>query len=325
MTNADNPKQASSDYQPSISVIIPALNSEKTLDACLDAISLIDYPKDKLEAILVDNGSTDTTIKIVQKYDVKVFVQPKINISALRNFGAGKAKGDILAFVDSDCLVAVDWLNNALVHFQRKDVGAVGCGYSIPKNATWVERNWYWRYRAGVTAPKFIPSGNFLIRKELFDKMEGFNPLLQTGEDSEFCLKIRKAGYKLVSDSKIRSVHLGNPRTLSQFLRKEIWYGKGMPGTVKLEGINKPFLLSHLFLFALIGLIIGIVLMAWTKDYILLVSSTIILFLIPVSSAFYRAFRSKSILTFFPLIPMYFAFCMGRMISLLYIYHIIKE
>lgn len=92
-----NSANISKNSQPFVSVIIPALNADKTIKACLKALFSLSYPKDKIEIILVDNGSSDRTLDIAKSFPVKVYIKPDISISALRNYGASVARGAIIA------------------------------------------------------------------------------------------------------------------------------------------------------------------------------------------------------------------------------------
>lgn len=307
------------DNQPFVSVIIPAFNSEKTLDSCLNAIALLNYPKDKIEVILIDNGSTDDTVDIAKKYDVKILIKPRINISALRNYGTKMAKGDIYAFTDSDCIVSKDWVNNALVHFRNSLVAVAGCGHDIPGNASWVERTWCFLKDLETHTVKHLGSGNLLIKKSVFIRVGGFNEKLITGEDSEFCNRVRELGYVIISDNKIRNVHLGNPKSLYAFFKKEIWHGKGMLGTQKGDKWNKPFIASIIYLLSYAALILGLPIAFYFGTLLPVVIPISFIALIPLVASFRQSIQSKKLRNFPLLVPIYFAYCTGRMFSLYYL------
>lgn len=102
--------------KPSISVVIPTYNSEKTLSSCLESVRMQAYPKAKIEIILADGGSSDSTFSIAKKYNakvVKVNEKDKQGPEFNRAVGAHKAKGEILLFIDHDNeLPHEDWINN---------------------------------------------------------------------------------------------------------------------------------------------------------------------------------------------------------------------
>ncbi len=78
---------------PAVSVIIPTLNSEKTLMDCLESITMQDYPEDKIEVIVADGGSIDSTIELVSSLDGKSTIRFKIVSNKLKTGEAGKAVG----------------------------------------------------------------------------------------------------------------------------------------------------------------------------------------------------------------------------------------
>jgi glycosyltransferase involved in cell wall biosynthesis len=112
---------------PSISIVIPTYNSEKFLPLCLQSINDQDYPKDKLEIIIIDGGSTDRTIDIAKGFGVT-----KILHNSLRTGEAGKAIGvkvainEIIAFIDSDNILdGKDWFKRMVKPFQEEEIAGV--------------------------------------------------------------------------------------------------------------------------------------------------------------------------------------------------------
>jgi len=213
---------------PVVSFIIPARNEEEMIGPCLDAINETDYDSRVFECILVDNNSVDNTAKIGRLKGARVFIMPEASISALRNFGAKEAKGDFLAFIDADCVVDKDWLRNTLRHFQDPEVGCVGSYPSIPEKSSWVQKAWtlQTRRKGCVEEVDWLPSMNILVRKSAFEDVGRFDEALITCEDVDFCYRLKKNKYKIISDSTIESVHFGEAATLWDFFRKERWRGQ---------------------------------------------------------------------------------------------------
>jgi len=209
---------------PFVSFIIPTLNAEKTLGLCLKAIFEIDYPKNKYEILIIDNGSTDNTLKIAQKFKIKYFIKPNFTIAALRNYG-------------------VDWLKNAINILTDEKIGVTGCYYGIPQNASWIVRAWYLPQNVSLQKVNFIPSGNLIVKREVFNKVRGFDKKLITGEDYDLCQRIKKAGYLIISSSSVQAIHLDNTDNLKKLLKKEIWYGKGMLPSIKYGMVRVCYLL----------------------------------------------------------------------------------
>jgi glycosyltransferase involved in cell wall biosynthesis len=213
-------------YKPTFSIIIPAYNEEKNIASCLDSINGIDYPRDKYEVIVVDNGSTDSTRYIAAQKGATIIRNDYLNVSGLRNYGAKKSKGEILAFVDADCVVFRDWLSFAATYSTLKDVAAWGAPPTIPKDASWVSCTWYLIRKKDkpIQEVDWLESMNLLVRKDQFFSAGGFNERLKTCEDVDFCYRIKPFG-KIISDNRLRVVHYGEASTLREFIKKEIWRG----------------------------------------------------------------------------------------------------
>ncbi len=222
-----------------ISIIIPAFNEEKNISMCLESIFRLNYPQDRFEVIVVDNGSTDRTRDIVGEYNVSLVVDDEKNVSGLRNLGACLAKGNILAFVDADCIVSADWLKNAEKYFYSLEIAAWGAPPVIPENATWVQTTWYLvrQKEKEVQEVEWLESMNLFVRSHLFNEIGGFNPGLITAEDVDFSYRISKFG-TIVSDSNIKVVHRGEAATIKEFFRKEVWRGIGNFSGIKSHGLK---------------------------------------------------------------------------------------
>jgi glycosyltransferase involved in cell wall biosynthesis len=111
---------------PSVSVIVPVRDGDGTIAECLDAILATDYPADRREILVVDNGSTDGTAALIQSKPVRYLHESKRGVSNARNRGIAESSGEILAFVDADCLVEPQWLSELVRPFEDPEVGSVG-------------------------------------------------------------------------------------------------------------------------------------------------------------------------------------------------------
>ncbi len=94
---------------PNVSVIVTSRNNEETIGECIESVVQLDYPKENLEILLIDANSTDKTAQIATEYGAKVIAMPG-NAPAAYNFALKIAKYDILAFIDSDAKVEIEWL-----------------------------------------------------------------------------------------------------------------------------------------------------------------------------------------------------------------------
>lgn len=150
--------------------------------------------EDKLEIIVVDDASMDETPEVISRYAVKM-IRNKNNRQASysRNLAAAKAKGDILAFIDSDCLAERIWLRELVPAFKDQYIAALGDMVESYYHTHPLDRyeqvrsslkTGLWPKRSARNNPFFyIPSCNLLVRREVFLKMGGFNEFLVVGED----------------------------------------------------------------------------------------------------------------------------------------------
>src|SRR5689334_7738390 len=107
-----------------VSIVIPARNEEENVGALLESLAALNFPREKLEIIVVEHESTDRTGEIARAYGAKVVVKTGGTISSARNFGVCHAGAPIVAFLDADCTVSEDWLERALPYFTDARVGA---------------------------------------------------------------------------------------------------------------------------------------------------------------------------------------------------------
>jgi glycosyltransferase involved in cell wall biosynthesis len=241
-----------------LSIIIPAKNEEQNIVRCLHALAR--QKSDSVEIIVVDNGSTDNTVALAKTIADKVFVKPEFSLSELRNFGAGQAGGDVFAFLDADCVVDGDWSVQIQKTLENREVGCTGSTPEAPDDGTWVERVWS-SFRTRRRRPCFaswINSSNFIVRRELFERVGGFNAGLTTCEDVDIGLRLARV-CKILFDPSIRVVHYGEPKTVTQFFLKEIWRGKGSFSGIFSHGLDaselKSLMLPLYYLLISVGIV----------------------------------------------------------------------
>ncbi len=258
--NAGNAKDTINSDLPSFSIIIPAYNEEKFLPLCLNSIKNLDYPNDKYEVIVVDNGSTDRTAVIAQEFGARVLWDDRKNVAGLRNLGVEAANGRILAFIDADCTVSRGWLEAALKYFDGDKIAAWGSPPGIPDKATWVQKTWFLirKKERQIQRVGWLESMNLFTRRELFEQVGGFNKSLETCEDVDFCYKIKKYG-EILSDTAIKATHHGEADTIRKFIKKEIWRGQGNLKGVFSHGLNVkelPSLVAPLYFLLIIPIVL---------------------------------------------------------------------
>lgn len=194
---------------PRISVVVPAYNSEQTLHLTLIALKGQLYPADKYEIIVVDDGSTDSTAEIAMRRGVKVIRQSNKGPAAARNRGWTEAKGDIVAFTDSDCVPAKNWLEAIDYNLSSKGIEAVGGSYFLMNVdsplARLIQYEIEQRHEHIPFQADFLGSFNFAVRKEALEIVGGFNETFRqaSGEDNDLSYRLRKQGCKLGFDKNI--------------------------------------------------------------------------------------------------------------------------
>lgn len=295
-----------------ISIIIPVLNGSEYIETLLNSLSIQRTDK-KYEVIVVDNDSDDNTVEIAKKNGAKVLHKERgYYISSVRNEGVKNAQGEIISFIDVDCEVEKDWLSQGFNILKKNDdIGIIGGQYVCPKKSTWVQRAWESVRQRGSHDVNFVTSGNFFIKKDIFNEFGGFNENLETGEDYDLCLRVSKK-YRIISDDKINVVHYGDPTTLMQRLQKEIWYGKNIKQILRNKPLYLPFWASIIFGLCNIVLLLGLIL---TNKWMILLSLLNIGLLLSGIS-FIRCMKVKKFQYYFQLIIIYWFYLLGRTISL---------
>ena len=236
-----------------ISIVIPSYNSENTIAACLCALKGQSY-QGPYEIILVDS-STDKTPRIVtDDYpDIRfTHLDRKTDPGTARNIGVRIAKGELIAFIDSDCVAAHDWLERiADSHLSGYDVvgGGVCFGNSGSDPVAW----------AGYMAEfrEFLPCGpsrevlhiptcNISYKKRIFDKYGPFNGKYYPQEDLVYNYNLHKQGERILFNPEILVYHRHRSKMID-FLKHQRRIGKITSRVLKqidLEGafvVRKPY------------------------------------------------------------------------------------
>ena len=233
---------------PLVSVIIPVYNAADTIEHVLDGLVNQDYPSDKFEVLVVDDGSTDGGERIIGHYPVRLLKQNHKGASAARNKGIRNARGEFILLLDSDCFVDADWIR-LHVDAQNKYGGQACVGGSFafpPKGVNFIERCDYYScwYEQHPLCPsrfdyEYLPSTNMSFSRLLVDHVGGFDESLQTGEDVDFCQRIVQERKRIIFQPQIAVYHRGRTR-LKDYLKHHYRWGKHAP-TVRRYGSNRRF------------------------------------------------------------------------------------
>jgi glycosyltransferase involved in cell wall biosynthesis len=241
-----------------MSFIIPAKNEATYIGAVIDSIRENMCSNCEYEIILIDNGSIDDTITIAANRGVKTLLYLSITISAVRNQGVLYSSGGILVFLDADVLLTPAWgkeISNVIENLRRFPMTVTGSTCGISEQPGWLERSWFDPALRGK-APNYINSGHLIVSRILFDEVGGFNERLETGEDVDFCERAKSCGARIALNPILSVTHMGFPKTLSAFFRREKWHARGDYSSWKKLKSSKPALTSVFFLLMLAPIVL---------------------------------------------------------------------
>tara|TARA_R110000823_G_scaffold115674_2_gene238469 strand:+ start:6373 stop:7341 length:969 start_codon:yes stop_codon:yes gene_type:complete len=234
---------------PYFSIVIPAFNEEDHIGSCLQSIFNSDYDSTQYEVIVVDNGSQDRSHEIALNSRALVFQLLQGNVGAVRNYGAAQARGQILVFIDADCLIDNDWLNRAENLIKDRPNCAYGGGVKLPSDATWIEKSWLLQTKGQPTLPKHLIGASTMLSKELFLKIDGFDELVSSGEDTDLHNRLTYRNIPVFFDHALDITHLGNAKTPLQFIQRQIWHSENYLANCT-DSLKDPvFLVTLSFLF----------------------------------------------------------------------------
>jgi glycosyltransferase involved in cell wall biosynthesis len=207
---------------PKLSIVIPTFQEERYIEATLSKLAgtKTDVP---FEIVVVDGGSTDGTVQKAKRFTNKVYTIHERGISKARNFGAQKASGDVVLFLDADVNPPPGFVEKMLEIFKDTRIGGATCNI-MPAQAKVAERFFFHFYNKLIRfACRFKPHsrGEFLaVRKALFWAVEGFDEELPCLEDHDLAQRLSKNGkFVFVDDVTVfesmrRFRKLGFPKVL---------------------------------------------------------------------------------------------------------------
>lgn len=224
--------QAGSDMSaaPTVSVIVPAYNAQATLGACLDSLLRLSYPAERMELLVVDNGSRDGTRAILESFAprVRAHAERKRGPGAARNCGIAKAQGEIIAFTDADCVVDSNWLTQLIEPLADAGVGIVGGAIRAIEPCNEIERygEYVHDHEKAICEyePPYVITMNWASPRTVLERTGGFDESLRRGEDVDLAWRILQSGGRFAYQPRAVVTH-GNERTLRGLFREGLQHG----------------------------------------------------------------------------------------------------
>jgi O-antigen biosynthesis protein len=218
-------------HYPRVSVVVCAYNAERTMDACLASLAVLNYPD--YEVIVVNDGSRDRTLEIAESYPYcRIISQPNKGLSVARNVGADAATGEIVAYTDSDCVADPDWLTYLVAKIEAGGLVACGGPNFPPPEASLVPA-------AVAVAPggpthvllsdevaEHIAGCNMAFRRDTLLGLGGFDPVYRAaGDDVDICWRFQDAGH-VIGFAPAATVWHFRRNTVRAYCNQQRGYGK---------------------------------------------------------------------------------------------------
>jgi len=260
-------------YFPRVSVIIPAYNEGEQVAKTIESALSLDYPKDKLEIIAVNHGSSDNTLDVIRRYKGKIKIitllrRENERKGAAVNEALSLAHGKFVACLDADSSIESRALHKMLPYFEENDVGAVLPRIVVERPKTFIQKIQYCEYIIVFLYKKMMscinclyttPGPFSLYRKKVIDEVGGFDSSNLT-EDMELALKLQKKQYKIIQTIDVEAKTFTPKTFLHYYKQRNRWYKGALLNIVKHKDLilNKrygdfgmlqmPFILGAAFL-----------------------------------------------------------------------------
>ena len=226
---------------PTVSVLVPCFNEEKTVVKTIQSLLALDYPKDKLSILVVDDGSTDNTraramefIATLPTKSVHIVTQKNGGKFTALNFGIQQSTAEFICCLDADSTVSPEALKRMIPFFADENVMAVTPAMLVTNAQTLLQKMQRVEYNIGIFIKRvlgyldaiYVTPGPFSVfRRSIFDKIGLFKHAHNT-EDMEIAFRMQSAGYK-IANCVNAFVYTNTPRTLKTLYKQRTRWSYG--------------------------------------------------------------------------------------------------
>lgn len=222
---------------PRISIVVPTYNRPAPLGNCLAALLQLDYPKDRYEVIVVDDGGSADLAPIIEhhreKLSIRLHRQSNAGPAAARNAGVERAAFEVIAFTDDDCLPQADWLRLLTAEVAKNANTLVGgvCRNAFPDNIFATASQTILdvvndHFNRDPRHAIFFPSDNMAMSRAAFLEAGRFDPSFRCSEDRDLCDRWLARGWPIVLE-RLAIVDHARTSGLKSFIKQHFGYGRG--------------------------------------------------------------------------------------------------
>ncbi len=225
-------------YEPKVAIVVPCFNEGKTLAATVTSLLSLDYPHDKLEVYVVDDGSRDNTLAVANAFgtDPRIHVLHKENGGkhSAMNLALSMTDAELIGCLDADSVVTPGALRKIAPIFENQSIAAVTPGIQTKKPENLLQHMQEAEYRLGIfvrftlasLGSAYITPGPFSIFRASVVRSTGGWKHGHSTEDLEMALRIQDAGY-MIANAPSAIVLTGTPRTLPALFRQRVRWSYG--------------------------------------------------------------------------------------------------
>lgn len=315
------PSSAAEGSQPnaSLSVVMPVHDRPAELRQAFEALRIAAASESRIDVTLVMHHPTAAVREYLAGLSLpsgfRIIESHASTIGSARNDGAADSLGTVLVFLDADVMIEPHYFSVLRHRLAATGADALGFEYYPPPGGRWHERAWF----ALNVVPElrdvtYINAGNFAVHRESFLAVGGFSPTLVTGEDVDLCRRLVTAGFRVVADPELRSVHLGNPKSLLDFYRRQRWHGGEVLAGLRLG--ERPALLTILHTLLLLVALLLLLVPSDLRVGGRLLAAVLAIVLVPLAALVYRLRRARAVRHIVPGLALFVLYFTARADSL---------